>query len=72
MGQLQNRPAAPLTKDEAWDAFEAEAVALYGLRQALDGADQAYAAAIGAVKAYVHLVQERESLSYKPPRSTFR
>ncbi len=38
----------------------------YGLRQALDGADQAYAAAIGAVKACVHLVQECESLSYKP------
>ena len=38
----------------------------YGLRQALDGADQAYAAAMGAVKACVHLVKERESLSYKP------
>lgn len=38
----------------------------YGLRQALDGADQAYAAAMGAVKACVHLVKEREALSYKP------
>ena len=38
----------------------------YGLRQALDGADQAYAAAMGAVKACFHLVKECESLYYKP------
>lgn len=38
----------------------------YGLRQALDGADQAYAAAIGVVKACTHLVKEREERDYKP------
>ena len=38
----------------------------YGLRQALDGADQAYVAAMSAVKACVHLAAEQEVVSYKP------
>lgn len=38
----------------------------YGLRQAFDGADQAYTAAMGVVKACVHLVKKREEQSFKP------
>lgn len=38
----------------------------YGLRQAFDGEDNAYAAAVGAVKASLHFVKEAEALSYAP------
>lgn len=38
----------------------------YGLRQAFEGADNGYAATLGAVKACMHLAREKEDVSYKP------
>lgn len=63
---VRNAPGSGAGDLAAMKYIERPSEGGYGFRQALDGADQAYAAAIGAVKASAHLAKERESLSYKP------